>query len=432
MRLTNNLSKVTLKKGEEAVTGRIGLGWMVESLRHFGLKKIIADEYCQEKKSNREKSAYEKMMSGVMMMASGGERLEDIENLRADRGLLDSLGWKEMVCADTVINFIGDRRNNAKTRRVNDELVVKAMKRVREEEFTYDNDATYMDSGKDCAEYSYQKRRQMSGLLGSIAEIGMINTVDYRRGNESPQWGILNQLRKACSQAQRAGKRIRRFRSDSAAHQDKIFTYCSKNDIEYYVTLDKNELAMKAVRKLTGGNWKTMYGRYADRDEKQWAVLEHVVCKGYHVRILVLRWKNPDPTLFDKNEYCYHVIGTNNREIDPMAWLEAHNGRMGTIEHDHKELKTGFGCEYTPSNDFEKNRGYFLLGVLAHNATQVLKLFYLGSDAVQWTIKTARYHFINVCGKIIRSGRKFYCRIINVTDEVFDRFRRCQVAMTIL
>jgi hypothetical protein len=269
----------------------------------------------------------------------------------------------------------------------------------------------------------------MSGLLGSIAEIGMINTVDYRRGNESPQWGILNQLRKACAQARRAGKRVSRFRSDSAAHQDKIFTYCSKNGIEWYVTLDKTEGMMKTVRKLKGADWKTMYGRYEERDDTKWAMVEHVVCKGYHVRILILRWKNPDPTLFDKNEYCYHVIGTNNREIDPMAWLEAHNGRMGTIEHDHKELKTGFGCEYTPSNDFEKNRGYFLLGVLAHNAAQILKLFYLGSDAAQWTIKTIRFQFINVCGKIIRSGRKSYCRIINVTDEVFDRFRRCQIAM---
>ena len=430
MRLSNNLSKVTLKRGEEGITGRIGLGWMVDGLRHFGLKKMIADEHRQEKRSNREKAAYEKIMAGVMMMAAGGERLEDIENLRADRGLLDCLGWAEMVCADTVINFIEDRRNNAKTRRVNNALVIKVMKQSRETEFTFDSDATYMDSGKECAEYSYQKRRQMSGLLGSIAEIGIINTVDYRRGNASPQAGILNQLKKACAQARCAGKRISQFRSDSAAHQDKIFTYCSTNDIAYYVTIDKNEGVLKTVRKLKGGDWKTMYGRYKDRDDTQWAVAEHVVSKGYHVSILILRWKNPDPTLFDKNEYCYHVIGTNNREIDPMVWLETHNGRMGAIEHDHKELKNGFGCAYTPSNDFEKDRGYFLLGVLAHNAAQVMKLFYLGPDAVQWTIKTIRYQFINVCGKIIRSGRRYYCRIINVTDEVFARFRCCQVAMT--
>ena len=142
-----------------------------------------------------------------------------------------------MVCVDTVINFIGDRRNNAKMRRVNNELIVKAMKLAKEKEFTYDNDATYIDSNKECAEYSYQKSRQMSGLLGSIAELGVINTVDYRRGNKSPSTGILNQLKKATVQAKAAGKRIARFRSDSAAHQDKIFTFCSKNGIEWYLSL---------------------------------------------------------------------------------------------------------------------------------------------------------------------------------------------------
>jgi hypothetical protein len=429
MRLTINLSKVTLKKSEEAVTGRMGLGWMAESLRHFGLKELILDEHRGKKNSNREKDAYEKIMAGVMMMVSGGERLEDVENLRADKGLLESLGWEEMICADTMINFIEDRRNNAKTRRVNDGLVVKAMRRAKENEFTFDSDATYMDSGKDSAEYSYQGRRQMSGLLGCIAELGVINTVDYRRGNASPQVGVLNQLKKACLQARKAGKRIKRFRSDSAAHQDKIFTYCSKNGIEYYVTLDKNEGVMRTVKKVKPFDWKTMHGRYQDQDDKQWAVTEHVVSKGYHVRILILRWKNPDPTLFDKDAYCYHVIGTNNWDIEPMAWLEVHSGRMGTIEQNHKELKIGFGCDYTPSNDFEKNRGYFLLGVLAHNMVQIMKLFYLGLDAVKWTIKTVRYQFIHVCGKIVKSGRQFYCKIINVTHEVFERFKNCQMIM---
>lgn len=48
---------------------------------------------------------------------------------------------------------------------------------------------------------------------------------------------------------------------------------------------------------------------------------------------------------------------------------------------------------------------------------------------VKWTIKTMRYQFINVCGKIVRSGRRFYCKIINVTREVFERFKCCQTAM---
>lgn len=431
MKIANNLYKVTLKMDKGAVTGRMGLGWMAEAMKHFGFKKMISDEYGNNKRSNRQKEAYEKIMAGVMMMACGGSRLEDVENLRVDQGLLDSLGWEEMVCADTVINFIGDKRNNAKGRRVNDAGMVKAIREAEEEEFTFDNDATYMDSGKDCAAYSYQERRQMSGLLGCIAELGLINTVDYRRGNFSPQVGILNQIRKACRQAEMAGKRIKIFRSDSAGAQDKIFTYCAKKDILWYVTLDKNEGIRKAIKKIKAFDWKTMYGRYKDDHDKQWAVAEYVVNKGYRIRILVLRWKNPDPTLFDEGAYCYHVIGTNDWEIRPMEWLEVHNGRMGTIEQIHKELKAGFGCEYAPSHDFEKNRGYFLLGVLAHNMAQIMKLFYLGSDAVAWTIKTMRYQFINVCGKVIRSGRQYFCKIINVTREVFERFKQCQAAMGI-
>ena len=111
MKITNNLRKVTLKMDKGAVTGRMGLGWMAESMKHFGLKKMVADERGGKKRSNREKGAYEKIMTGAMMMVAGGECLEDVENLRVDRGLLESLGWEEKVCADTMINFIGKDEN---------------------------------------------------------------------------------------------------------------------------------------------------------------------------------------------------------------------------------------------------------------------------------------------------------------------------------
>ena len=86
-----------------------------------------------------------------------------------------------MVCADTVLNFIGSRRNNGRNRLVNEALAIKAMGMVKEKQF--------------------------SALVGVIAERGIINTIDYRPGNISPATGILSQLRKACRQAKEAGKR---------------------------------------------------------------------------------------------------------------------------------------------------------------------------------------------------------------------------------
>lgn len=432
MRLTENLSKVTLKLSHEDVTGKMGLSWLAHSMKHFGIRKIVLDEYGAKKKSNREIAAYRKIMAGVMMMVSGGTRVEDVEVLRADKGLKNSLGWQGIIGADTLLNFIKDRRSNARMRRVNDAMVIKAMREEKEEEFTYDNDATFIDSDKKSAAYSYQKIKQFSGLIGCVAEMGLLNTVDFRPGNISPQTGVLNQLRKTVGQAEKAGKRIARFRSDSAAYQIKVLTFCDSKGIEYYVTVDKNKAVMKSIEQLKAYEWRTMHGRYQDRIDTEWAVMEHVISKGFRVRMLVLRWKNPDPTLFDAGPYCYHVIATNNKDIKPMDWLEVHNGRMGTIEQNHKEIKTGLGCDYTPSHDFEKNRGYFLLGVLAHNMCQIMKRFYLAEETASWTVKRLRYQFINVCGRIVKSGRRFYCKIINVTNDVFELFRYCKSRLAVV
>ncbi|MBU4304250.1 MAG: hypothetical protein KJ893_01275 [Candidatus Omnitrophica bacterium] len=57
------------------------------------------------------------------------------------------------------------KKNNGITRKGNEEIMIKAMKKTEVKEFTYDNDATYFDSGKESATYSYQKKKQFSGLL---------------------------------------------------------------------------------------------------------------------------------------------------------------------------------------------------------------------------------------------------------------------------
>jgi len=428
MRLTKKLNKVELKKSEDAVTGRMGLGWLMHCVKDFGLKKMVDIEYKKGNSNNRGHPQWKKLITGTMLLLSGGDRIEGVEVLREDKGLLEVLGWKTMPCADTILNFISKKRNNGRNRKINEGVIIESLRRIKEEELTYDNDATYMDSEKESAEYSYQKKKQFSALIGCIAEVGMVNTVEYRPGNISPQEGILNQLKKAQTQAKKAGKRINRFRSDSAAYQDKIMTYCDKEDIRYYITVDKNIGIKRIIETRTAMDWKTMYGKYKDSD-RQWSVAEYVVSKGYKIRVLILRWKNPRRNLFDQNKYSYHVIGTNNWGIDPMEWLEVHNGRMGSIEHINDEIKNGLGCYYTPSHDFEKNRGYFILGVLAHNLAQMMKIFYFDDKKNKWKIKTIRYYFINVCGRIVKSGRRFYCHIINVRNEIFELFRHCKTKL---
>jgi len=431
MRLTNKLSQVEIKMSQEEVTGRIGLSFVAHCMDHFGFNKMVAEEYGRQKGSNREIGAEKKIMAGAMARIAGGDRIEDLEVLKADKGLVGSLGLERMVGADAYGNFLNDKRANGKNRGVNEAMVIKAMRKRDEEGFTFDNDATYFDSDKRSATYSYNKVKQYSGMLGCIAELGLINTMDFRPGHVSPQTGVLNQLRKAVMQARCAGKKIKVFRSDSAGHQNNIFRFCDEESINYYISLDKNEAVKICIRAIKENEWQPLMEKYQARLGTEWAETVYVTNEGVSMRMLILRWANPDPTLFDESPLCYHVIGTNNNGIKAMEWLEVHNGRMGSIEHSNKEIKTGLGCDYAPSHEFEKNRGYFLIGVMAYNMMQIMKLFYLGQGAIKSTIKTLRYQFIHVCGKIVKTGRKFYCKIINVTQEVFELFRNCKSKLII-
>lgn len=432
MILLGEMNQVTLKKSEEDVTGRMGLGWIGHGMRHFGLDEMIEKRLPVRGDSNREIRANRKVMAGALSLIAGAQRIEDLEVLRSDIGLLHSLGWEEMISPDTLREYLKEARHAGGLRKTDEELCVKAMHQAPEQEFTYDNDATYFDSEKDSAAYSYQMRKQYSGLLGFIAELKVCNTSDFRPGNIHPGQGVLNQLRKAVAQAKRAGKRIARFRSDSAAHQDKVFKFCEEEGICYFISLDKNAAVVECIRALKPAAWRKLEDPEGELGrEVEWAETVYVTNQGGAMRMLALRWLNPQPELFKQEKYCYHAIGTNDNEIGPMAWLEFHNGRMGS-EQFNGELKTGLNAGYAPSHDFEIDRGYFLLNVLAYNMVQVMKLFYLGEPARAWTVKTLRYWFIEVCGKIVRSGRRYYCKILNVTAEAFALFQHCWSALRVV
>lgn len=425
MILTGKLNQVTLKMSREDVTGRMGLSWIGHMLQHFGMEEMIERWSPRESGSNREIAASRKVMAGAMSLIAGAERIEDLEVLRQDRGLLNSLGWKEMISPDTLREYLQVKDNAGKLRKTNEEMVIKAMAESDEREFTYDNDATYFDSEKDTATYSYQMKKQYSGLLGFIAELGLCATVDFRPGHVQPCNGIGNQLRKAILQAKKAGKRIGVMRSDSAGHSNEIFKLCDEEKVRYFISLKKNEAVMDSIKAIKTKAWQKLEGAEKELGQKvEWAETVYVTNEYAAVRTLVLKWVNPNRDLFEQTPYCYHAIGTNDNEIEPMAWLKKHNGRMGS-ENENKELKTGFNAAYAPSHDFNMDRGYFLLNVLAYNMVQVMKLFYLGAEARRWTIKTIRYHFIHVCGKIVRTGRKYFCKIINATEATFALFRHC-------
>ena len=91
----------------------------------------------------------------------------------------------------TLLEYAKVKRNAGKLRKVEEEFVIKTMRQSELEEFTYAGDATCFYSQKDSATYSYNMKKQCSGMLGFIAELGICNTMDFRAGHVSPQTGVL-------------------------------------------------------------------------------------------------------------------------------------------------------------------------------------------------------------------------------------------------
>ncbi len=137
--------------------------------------------------SNRGFQAADFVLSLVYMLHAGGDWLDDMGKIRADKGLrqlinidnvptADALGkWSKRIVTQDGFDGLKD------TMRYLNELSLHRKKRV-----TLDIDATLTASANKNAKWTYKKVKGYMPMVGHIAETGMIVAVDFRDGNVSP------------------------------------------------------------------------------------------------------------------------------------------------------------------------------------------------------------------------------------------------------
>ena len=409
-----NINQVELKRVKRNITGRAGLSWIAGMLKNIGFFEEIDRISPVEGKSNNELAMSKKMMSEIMSRIDGASAIEDVEVLRKDRGLRRITG-ERIVSADTIRNILKGEKTERIIKGANRWLVVKALKASKIEELTYDNDATYMESRKGSASYSYRETKDHSGLLGFIAELNLCVTMDFRTGRISPKEGIKEQIEKVIAITKEAGKKLCRVRIDSAGHKNEIFNLCEREGIKYYITLAQNKNVKELIHNIKESEWKKSKGT-----DREYAESVYVTNKGAMMRMIAIRWEKKEQMELFSDRYSYHVVGTNDNDNDGEHIMEIHAGRMGS-ENYNKELKGGYNCEWSPSNNFRMNGNYFYMGVLAYNCVEIVKRFFIRDVEVEkYRIKRFRQWFIKMSGKIVKSGRKYYFHLINVTDKSYE------------
>jgi hypothetical protein len=307
--------------------------------------------------------------------------------------------------------------------RVNRDLIQGALE--QEEELILDVDATQIVADKQEAQWTYNHVKGYMPLVGYVK--GICVGYEFREGHASPGAGILAFAQK-CEGALPEGKGIY-FRSDSAAYQAEVINHYSQPGRTFTITADLDVAVRREIHHLPVSAWqpyRTAEGLATDREIAETVHTMNGTKQAF--RLIVLRWLNPQPTLFESERYGYYAVASN-REEGAAEVIWKHNGR-GNSENWHKELKMGMGMEQMPCGQLEANAVYFAIGVLAYNLAQLLKRQVLPESYRMATVATLRWKVYRLAGKLVRHARGLILQVkVDLEKWLLLQAARVQCAM---
>ncbi len=403
---------IKLEKSEERLTSLGGLMVLEEMAQALQVWRRV-DEELAGPGSGRGYRPSEFVQPLVWMLHAGGRRLEDLRELRAEGEVLENLGLRAVPDAGTVGDWLrrqGERGVEG-LEGVNGELIQSALEEEGEE-LILDVDATEIEAEKQDAQWTYHHVQGYMPLVGYVN--GLCVGQEFRDGNVSPGAGILP-FAKKCEAALPAGKRIY-FRSDSAAYQAEVINHYGQPGRTFTITADLDAAVKREIQNLPASAWKpyrTAEGLATDREIAETVHTMNGTQQAF--RLIVLRWFNPQPSLFETERYGYHAVATN-REESAAEVIWQHNGR-GQSENWHKELKLDVGMEQMPCGQKEANGLYFAIGVLAYNLAQLLKRRVLPESYRTVRLATLRWKVYRLAGKLVRHARGLILQIKADTEK---------------
>jgi len=416
---------------KEKITPYAGLGIYGELYKGVGLDKLIG-KYFPEPGSGRGFKANAYIYPLVLMFLGGGKYIEDIEKIAADESLKKICKIEEVPTTTAYGDWIRNNEKKEYIRQINAELSKRVLKRANPEGITLDIDASGIEANKRHALYTYLGYKGYMPMLGFIPELDWCIGYEFREGNVPPKTENYEFTKVQVELVKESGKKVLRFRSDSAAYQYELINYLEKEGIKYTITVVKDESVKKLIQNIKESEWKELKDEKEQPTGRKYAEFIHSMentDKAF--RVIMLRWANPKYDLLgNEPEYCYHGIATNylEEEKDSEQIIQWHAGR-GNSENYNKEVKAGFNMEYMPSGDFDGNAVWFGIGILAYNLFIMSKLYLFPNSWLKKKISTVRWQFIQMAGKVLEGSRYLKLRICSTLREIFDIYeqarRRC-------
>jgi len=345
---------------------------------------------------------------------SGGSCIDDLAQLRGDRGLARLLG-REVMAPSTAHEYLRRIRYDgldalATVRR---RLLALMAKAASVTTATLDCDASLFVSGGRDARMSYKGERGYMPMLAFWEELGAVVHDDFRHGHASPNTDPLGFLKETVAQLPPAIEQIF-VRSDSAWYQADLLDHCHDSGHGFCIGADKDEAVRAAIQGLCEDNWQrlALIGEPGDpepfvREEAQETV--HTLNNSAHpYRLIVIRKERLQDDLF-YGPYHYHVLITNMEMPleEQIAWYR----RRGQCENQIGELKWDFELRTLPSGDFFVNALYLRIMTLAYNLFIALKRMVLPADYRTCRLKTLRFRLLGIPALVVRHARRLILKL---------------------
>jgi hypothetical protein len=441
----------------DEVTPHAGVALLVELGRKSGVMGA-AEKHLPGKKNPKGLGQGQMVESFVLLSALGGECIDDLDNLRRDRGLAAIVGY-DLPAASTARQWLerSFHQESLLARRplqgsfipeesaglsglgaVRDHLVRAYVGAVKPgEEVTLDVDAHLVESSKREALPTYEGFRGYQPMVVVWAESGLVLSDEFRDGNVPAGKDIARMVDEAfASLPYREGGWQVRIRSDSAAYEGEVLDHWDSKGWKFAVSADMSKQLRAEIDRVVPQEWhlwEVEKGGYV----REWAEVAYVPSRrsekkeAQPYRYLAIRIRTPQGVLFNDGAKvkCFAVV-TNDGEMEGKELLAWHRGKAGTVEHVHRVIKDELAGGVYPSGKFGANAAWLRLQVITHNLLELLKATALDQQFRRARPKRLRFAIFTQFGRVVHHARSSFIRLCTRVLEGLLRPGRRRLSLT--
>lgn len=435
---------------DDGVTARAGLPLVVETMRALGVDEAIKANL----KVGKREGGYgetEKVEALVLLMAAGGDCLDDIGVLGADAGLGRLLG-RTLPSADVLRRFLYgfhdaqliEAAEQARAPgavayipkeseplqglgRVNVALVHALSARGKLTRATLDHDATVIESHKAEAQAHYKGGRGYQPAVVYWAEQDVVIADEFRDGNVPAGMSNLPLIERAFVSLPDS-VRERFFRADSACYEERVLKWLADEQrpdgptgfIGFSISADMSKELSAACAALDDSQWtpieerahESVFATEVEFTPGNWP--KHAE----PLRYVAVKFVGKQLDLQGQPSVKHLAVVSNRRDLDAADLLRWHWQKAGTIEHVHDVVKNELGGGVLPCGRFGANAAWWRVALLTYNVLSAMKSVALPPSMSSARPKRLRFLVLNLAARVSTHAGRLLLRIGQAAERV--------------